>query len=377
MIYFDNAATTGNKPQTVIAAVDNALKNYSANPGRSSHLISQNAVELMFKARNVCSELFGANGENSVIFTPNCTFALNCVMKGILNPKDHVIISSLEHNSVYRPIWKMSRENEVELDIAEVVFGDSDATYRSFARLIKDNTKLIVCTHASNVTGEILPIEKIGKLCRDKGILFCVDAAQSAGVLDIDCKKMGIDYLCVAPHKGLYAPMGTGLLIANSPINKTLVEGGTGSDSKNPYQNTELPEGFESGTVNLPGIAGILAGTEFVKQKGIANIYNYEISIIQRLYQMLRSLKNVITYTDYPSNYQYAPLLSFNIVGADSEAVARYLNENGIAVRAGMHCALLAHTRLGTVDTGTVRISTSVFNKTDDADKLYYALKKL
>lgn len=375
MIYLDNAATTNVKPQRVMSAVTNALRFYSANPGRSGHKASLAAQEQIYLCRKKCAEMFGAKDEAAVIFTANCTMSLNTVIKGVLKAGDHVVVSSLEHNSVMRPLEHLRRSGLIEYDVAEVVFGDAAATYRAFERQIKDNTKMIICTHASNVTGQIMPIEQIGALCNAKNILFCVDAAQTAGVLDIDMQKMHIDYLCVAPHKGLYAPMGTGLLIANKEINKTLIEGGTGSDSANMLQQPITPEGFESGTVNLPGICGVAAGVDFVNTVTHKAIRQKEMKIAALIYERLYSLKKIITYTSYPQISEYVPVIPFNIEGIASEDAARYLDKNGVAVRAGLHCAPSAHKRLGTLDMGALRVSPSFFNSLHDADVLYKILR--
>lgn len=377
MIYLDNAATSGKKPQRVINAVNYALKNYSANPGRSGHRLSLNAEEQLYFCRKKCAEMFGANDESAVVFTQNCTASLNMVIKGCLKVGDHVVVSSLEHNSVMRPLEHLKKEKRIEYDVAEVVFGDADATVRSFERNIKDNTRLVVCTHASNVCGVVLPVKEIGGLCKKKNILFAVDAAQTAGVIPINMKEMNIDFLCVAPHKGLYAPMGVGLLIANKEIEKTILQGGTGSDSASLLQQAVLPEGFESGTVNLPGICGVTAGIDFVKEITQKEIYKKEMLITWKIYERLCSLKNVVVYNDFCSQSECVPVISFNFLGQQSEAVASFLDKNNIAVRAGLHCAPSAHKRLGTLGGGTVRVSPSLFNSVGDADVLYSVLKRL
>lgn len=377
MIYLDNAATSGKKPQRVINAVNYALKNYSANPGRSGHRLSLNAEEQLYFCRKKCAEMFGANDESAVVFTQNCTASLNMVIKGCLKGGDHVVVSSLEHNSVMRPLEHLKKEKHIEYDVAEVVFGDDDATVRSFERNIKDNTRLVICTHASNVCGVVLPVKEIGGLCKKKNVLFAVDAAQTAGVILIDMKEMNIDFLCIAPHKGLYAPMGVGLLIANKEIEKTILQGGTGSDSASLLQQAVLPEGFESGTVNLPGICGVTAGIDFVKEITQKEIYKKEMLITWKIYERLCSLKNVVVYNDFCSQCECVPVISFNYLGMQSEDVASFLDKNNIAVRAGVHCAPSAHKRLGTLRSGTVRVSPSLFNSVGDADVLYSVLKRL
>ncbi len=365
MIYLDNAATTGKKPAGVLSAVQHALQEYSANPGRGGHHASIAAAEIVYKTRQKLARMFGASGENGVIFTASCTAALNMVLKGVLQKGDGLIISSMEHNSVARPAETMRRMG-VDVSVAEVIFSDPEATVRSFERAIKPNTRMILCTHASNVTGEVLPIREIGALCKEKGILFAVDAAQTAGVLPINMSEMQIDYLCLAPHKGLYAPMGLGVLIAEAPILYPLIEGGTGVQSASLRQPEEYPERLESGTLNLPAIAGLSAGIDFVKQKGIKQMYEAELRLTRRLYHGLSTISGAMVYTPLPTVDRFVPVLSFNIRGLESSEVAERLNQYKIAVRAGLHCSPLAHKRLGTIESGTVRVSPSVFNSNQD-----------
>ena len=376
MIYFDNAATTGHKPPEVISAVNRALNEYSVNPGRGGYDRSVECTERIYECRKKLSDMFGANAPERVIFTANCTSAINYVLKGVCRKGDHIVTSSMEHNAVARPLYKLQRKG-VEVDFAEVIFGDPDATARSFERLIRPDTRLVVCTHASNVTGEILPIEAIGRICADKGVPFLVDAAQTAGIVDIDMQRCKIDYLCIAPHKGLYAPMGTGVLIALGEIPDTLFEGGTGSLSTSYDQPKDYPERFESGTVNVPGIMGISAGVDFVRKKGIDNIYRHELGLMTYIYDRLKSIKGVVLYTERPTVGRFVPTLSFNISGMDSTTAATLLAKEGIAVRAGLHCASMAHRRLGTVDSGTVRICCSVFNNRQQAEKLLNTVKNI
>ncbi len=376
MIYFDNAATTGKKPQEVISSVNAALKEYSVNPGRGGYEASVRCSEAIYDCRRRLSDMFGADAPERVIFTSSCTMSLNTVIKGICRSGDRVVTSSMEHNAVARPLYKAER-NGTEVDCAEVIFGDSAATARSFERLITEDTRLVVCTHASNVTGEILPIEKIGKICAEKGVPFVVDAAQTAGILDINMKKMKIDYLCIAPHKGLYAPMGTGVLISLGDIPETLLEGGTGSLSVSYEQPRDYPDRFESGTLNVPGIMGISGGIDFIKREGREKIYRRESELICYIYDRLKEIKGVILYTARPVFGQFVPTLSFNIRGKYSSEVAELMGNTGIAVRAGLHCAPMAHRRLGTVDIGTVRVCCSAFNTKQEAARLVEAVKRI
>ena len=358
MIYLDNAATTSPKPPGVIKAVYNALTTISANPGRSGHSMSNDAAQMVYEVRSKAANMFNAPSAESVIFTPNCTSSINYVLKGILRHGNKVLTSSLEHNAVIRPLTALKGYG-IEFDVFEADIDDEQITLRNFLKTINRDTRMVICTHASNVTGTVLPIKQIGEYCRQKGILFAVDAAQSAGIIDIDMQDACIDYLCVAPHKGLYAPMGTGMLIIAADLPATIIEGGTGTESVNLNQPDDMPERFESGTINLPGIAGIGAGIDFVKEKGIEKIRNHELKLIKLAHNRLSTIPGIKLYTNQYNNK--ASVMSFNISGINSVAVANELNRYSVAVRAGIHCAPFAHKRLGTIDSGTVRIAPSVF----------------
>lgn len=375
MIYLDNAATSGKKPSGVIKTVENALLRYNANPGRSGHKLSLDTAEKVYETRKAVAEFFSASGPENVVFTLNCTAALNYVIKGVLAMGDHVIISDIEHNAVFRPVYKLAQSGVITYDVAQVDFRNPNITVDNFEKLIKPNTKMIICSAASNVCGIFTPIAQLGMLCKNHGLLFTVDAAQSAGVSEINMKKMNIDFLAVAAHKGLYAPMGTGILIAEKDIKDTIIEGGTGSASLIPEQPQDMPERLESGTLNVAGIMGIKAGISYVNSIGIDRIYRHEISLIESLYEELSAMKNIKLYTPYPQIYGYAPVLSFNIEEKDSTEVSEYLNKKGIAVRAGYHCAALAHKKLGTQSSGTVRVSTGSFNTKNEIKYLVNMLK--
>ncbi len=375
MIYLDNAATTFPKPQPVLKAVNTSFL-YSANPGRAGHRLSIKASEAIYSCRNQICELFNFDKPENIILTSGCTFALNTVIKGVLNKGDHVVISSLEHNSVLRPLEKLSSVGYISYSVAEVFESDDDKTVDSFRKAIKDNTRLVVCTHASNVFGIKLPINRIGALCRYYGCLFCVDAAQSAGIIDIDLSDASIDFLCLAGHKGLYGPMGTGALVINTEtIPDSLCEGGTGSGTTSLAQPEILPDKFESGTTNLSGIAGLSEGVGFVIKRKPLNIYTHEIRLVKSLYQKLKSMDNVVLYTGEPDLEHYVPLLSFNINGYDCEDVAHLLDTKfNIAVRAGLHCSPLAHKYMKTNQTGTIRICPSIFTRDSDINTLINAV---
>lgn len=375
MIYLDNSATTFPKPLSVINAVNESMRYYSANPGRSGHSLSLKAAQHIYDCRRVVCKLFNVNDESKVIFTSGCTHSLNTVIKGILKKGDHCVISALEHNSVLRPLEKL-KERGVSYTVATVYPEDDEKTIDSFRQSFTEKTKLVVCTHASNVFGIRLPVERICALCHTYGILFCLDAAQSAGVFNIDVDNQGYDFVCCAGHKGLYGPMGVGVLIINTDVlPDSLIEGGTGSESQNLSQPDFTPDRYESGTLNVPGICGLKRGIDFVLSKKIMNIANKEMAHIRMLYHHLSKNKNIKLYTNMPTLEYYAPVLSFSVAGKTSEQVASYLNSrHNIAVRAGLHCAPLAHKMMNTLDNGTVRVSVSDFTTVNDIKKLIYAL---
>ncbi len=362
MIYFDNGATTFPKPESVVRAINNALRYYGANPGRSGHKMSMKASEVMFDCRNNVARLFDVDTPEKVIFTQNCTVAVNTVIRGLLKSGDHVVISSLEHNAVVRPLEFMKKYG-VEYSIADYIPYDDEKTIENFRNAIKENTKLVICIHASNVFGVKLPVERISALCRIHGILFCLDAAQTAGVVPISLKNSCIDFLCTSGHKSLYGPMGTGLLVINTEqIPDSLFQGGTGSMSSERSQPEILPDKYESGTPNLVGIAGLNEGVKFVLNKSVDSIEKHEMTLAQLMYDRLERLNDVILYTRRPDINISVPVISFNIDGLDSEQTASILNKKyNIAVRAGLHCAPLAHEFFHTEKTGTVRAVASIF----------------
>lgn len=360
MIYLDNAATTYPKPPSVGKAVEMALRTLGANPGRGGHSMSLRTAEEIYRAREETASFFGAEGPECVAFPLNCTAALNYVIKGCLKPGDHCVISNLEHNAVMRPLTKLS-EKGIAYTEAEVVPGDNDQTVSNFRNAIRPNTRLIVCTHVSNVWGVRLPVERIAALASQYEIPVCVDCAQSAGVFPISMQD-GYSYLCIASHKGLYAPMGTGILICrNGEELNTIIEGGTGTESASMQQPAGMPERMESGTLNVPGIAGLRAGIGFVRTKGIERICTHEVRLMKQLYRRMHDLKHVILYTPEPDGMQFAPVFAFNIEGMASETVGSRLAAQGIAVRAGLHCAPAAHTAFGTMQQGAVRVCPSAF----------------
>lgn len=376
MIYLDNAATTFPKPRRVVECVNTAMMKYGANPGRGSFDMAIKAADKVFECRETAAKMFNADGGEKVIFTQNCTHAINTVLKGLLHCGDHVIVSSLEHNAVMRPVQKLI-ERGVTYSVATVYPDDNKKTLSSFENQIRRNTKMIICMHASNVFGVVLPIAEIGELCKKRGILFCVDAAQSAGIIPIDVKEMNISFLCMPGHKGLYGPMGTGMLIINSDAwLDTLTEGGTGNNSAQLEQPEDYPERLESGTINVPGIIGLKAGMDFVNECGINNLHRKETCLMQRVYDCLESIPNAVLYRPRP-NENSVPLISFNLLGLDSSETGQLLSQKGIAARTGLHCAVMAHKQFKTQDSGTVRISPGAFNTVGQIEFLNKTLKTI
>ncbi len=375
MIYLDNAATSFPKPHAVRRAIIESL-DFSANPGRAGHSMSMRASEEVYKCRSEVADFFNVKSVENVILTPGCTFALNTVIKGTLKKGDHVVISSYEHNSVVRPLQRLSDEGIINYSVAMVYDGDDDKTIDSFRNCINKNTRLVICTHASNVFGVKLPVSRIAALCKYYGILFCLDAAQTAGVETIDINELGVDFLCAPAHKGLYGTMGTGILIINTDkIPEPLCEGGTGSGSLEIGQPLALPDRFESGTINLSGICALRKGISFVKQKTTDKIRDYEMNLMHTLYSELSKNKEVILYTHPPVKHTHVPILSFNLKDKTCEEVAAMLDRRFlIAVRAGIHCSPLAHRTMGTDTSGTVRVAPSAFTTKDNVHSLIRAV---
>ena len=363
-VCFDNAATTFPKPLSVRNAVSNAIAYAGGNPGRGGHPLAMRAGETVYRTRETAAQFFGAQPEN-VVLTLNCTHALNLAIFGLLSKGGHVIISSMEHNSVFRPVAALARSQAVTYSIAQVS-ADSAQTVANFRRLLRPNTKAVICTLVSNVTGQILPWRDIAALCKENGIAFIADGAQGCGVLPVSLAD-GISILCTAGHKGLYGIMGSGLLVTDGeyPL-KPLMQGGTGSLSMSAAQPDFLPDALESGTVAVPAAAALGAGIRFVQSRGIAEIFKHETAICQRLIRGLEQKPNVTIYRD--AEAEYAPVVSFRLDNETPSDTAARLAEKGFCVRAGLHCAPLAHNTLGTAAEGTVRFSPSVFSTAAETD---------
>jgi cysteine desulfurase family protein len=375
MIYLDNAATSFPKPVEVYSEVLRCMENYAANPGRSSHDMAVEASCKIMDTRQELSEIFNIPNLLNIIFTCNASEALNIGIKGILRPGDHVISSVIEHNSVLRPINYLS-----ERGITYTLLPVDKNGYLDVNKLkkeIRKNTKAIIINHTSNVIGTVQDIRAIGEIAKNAGIIFMVDASQSAGVIPIDVIRDKIDLLAFPGHKGLYGPQGTGGLYIGEDLKlESFKQGGTGSESSSIKQPDFLPDRFESGTLNTPGIAGLCAGLLFIKKVGIDNIRKHEIMLVEYLIKELCELSYVKIYggCDYKNR---GAVVSLNLDNIDASIVGELLNKRGIAVRTGFHCAPLIHQIIGTKTRGTVRISPGYFNNLEDIEKLVIVLKDI
>jgi len=367
MIYLDNAATSFPKPQPVIDAVLDCLKTKGANPGRGAHQIAMAASRVIFEARETLARLFNVDDSSNIIFTLNATDSLNMGIKGLLEPGDHAVTTSMEHNSVARPLNVLSKKGVVVTKIKCDAQGYPSTV--DVERAINEKTKLIVITHASNLTGTLMPLAEIAGIAHEKNVLFMVDAAQTAGAFPIDIQGLGIDILACSGHKALLGPQGTGVLYIGPHVDlEEAKQGGTGGHSEDPLQPRTRPDRYESGTPNTPGIAGLGAAVKFIEEVGIGSIRKKEDKLTHRLLTGLRKTKGVKIYG--PSEDQpRAPVVSFNIDGAGSNEVAFALDKAfEIASRSGLHCAPDAHKTIGTLEEGTVRLSIGYFNTEEEID---------
>jgi cysteine desulfurase family protein len=360
----------------ILKAVDKCFREFGANPGRSGHKLALEAGRAIYETRELICQLFNIDNPMQIIFTSNATDSLNLAIKGILKNGDHVITSSMEHNSVIRPI-KTLEEIGVENTVVQCdKQGFIDV--KDIVKAIKENTKMIAITHASNVTGTVMPIDEIGKLAKENNLILLVDAAQTAGVYDIDVKKMNIDMLAFPGHKGLMGPQGTGGLYIREGIDmRQMKEGGTGSKSESLYQPEIVPDRYESGTPNTPGIVGLGAGIKFIIEKGIENIRKHEEYLTDYMLNELKKIDMVNIYGPQDAKKQ-ASVISINIGDLDSSELSFILDKAfDIAVRSGLHCAPLAHKTIGTFEQGTVRFSIGYFNTKEDIDQSIEAIKKI
>ena len=375
MIYLDNAATSYPKPRGMLAAMEECILKYCGNPGRSGHSMSIRTGEEVYHARRKSARLFNIRRPERLIFTKNTTEALNLAIKGVLEAGDHVITTSMEHNSVLRPLKALEREGVTQ----SVIRADREGCVKAsdIEKAIRPNTRLIAVTAASNVTGTKMPLAEIGEIAKKRGILFLVDGAQGAGAAEIDTEKMNINLLAFPGHKSLLGPQGTGALYTdiNTKL-KHLMEGGTGTESKSRVQPCEFPEGYEAGTINAPAIIGLGYSAEFVDKIGTDVIGKYEESLIEWLDQRLDEMDFVVRYG--PCAGRKTGISLFNIKGIPAEEVTEILSrEFEIAVRGGFHCAGLAHKTIGTWDQGAVRVSVGPFNTKGDMEKITDAIYKI
>lgn len=375
MIYFDNAATSFPKPKSVVDAVTRSMLFYGANPGRSGYEMSVKTSGKVYETRCLLNDFFNGYGEEYVSFTGNCTQALNYAVKGVLKQGDHAVISSLEHNSVARPMEELRENGFIEYDVFSVD-EDNEITLKNFEKAFKENTRLCVVTGVSNAFGDVLPIRELAEIAHKHKVLFFVDGAQMAGHIPIDMKSTGIDCLCVPGHKGLLGPMGTGAFIHNGIEFEPIITGGTGTDSLSLTQKKRFPEYLESGTVNVPGICGLSAGVKYVQNKGVEAIQKRENDICEELIYGLKKIEGVKVYRSVGER-AYGPVVSFNVNDMHSETVAGILSQHSVAVRGGYHCAKLAHETYGTIGKGVVRVSPSEKNSKKDINIILNLIRKI
>ena len=375
MIYMDNAATTMHKPKEVIDAVVAAMSSMG-NAGRGVNEASLSASRLIYDTREKLCRLFGAEDPRQIVFTANSTESLNIAIKGILNPGDHVIATMLEHNSVLRPLYEMEKKGvrltivksnpEGTLDLADI------------ENAIAPDTKMIVCTNGSNLTGNYIDPEPIGTLAREKGIVFVVDASQTAGVFPIDVQKMKIDVLCFTGQKGMLGPQGTGGMYVRKGLSvRPLLSGGSGVQTYSKTHPTEMPTALEAGTLNGHGIAGLHAAVEYLEKTGVDTIRAREQDLMWRFYEGVKEIPGVKVYGDFSTKNRCA-IVTLNIGDYDSSEVSdELLTEYGISTRSGGHCAPLMHEALGTVEQGAVRFSFSHYNTEEEVDTAIRAIREL
>lgn len=375
MIYLDNAATTLHKPPEIAEAVKQAILT-AGNAARGAHCVSLAASRTVFETRRKLAQLFSCPRKDHVVFTMNSTEALNIAIYGLLSPGDHVISTDLEHNSVLRPLYDLqTRGVFVDFVPADRL---GNVRYEDFEALFRENTKAIVCTHASNLTGNVLDIVRISEIAHAHGALLIVDASQSAGVIPIDMQKMGIDVLCFTGHKGLMGPQGTGGLCLRPGVEiRPLLRGGTGVHSYDKDQPQAYPTRLEAGTLNSHGLAGLDAALDFLLAKSVEKIYARERLLMRRFYEAVRDIPGVMVYGDF-SRDERAAIVALNIRDYDSSEVSDALfTDYGIATRPGAHCAPRMHEALGTVKQGAVRFSFSYFNTEAEVDTAIRAVREL
>ena len=373
MIYFDHAASSFPKPKEVIQAVSDALENFSANPGRGNHALAERAASVISEARKELAHFFGLSNPNRVVFFQNATMALNQAILGFpFQQKDHVIATAFEHNSVRRPLEACVEKKGIE--VTYLPANDGAFHEEMWQAAWRSHTKLIVVAHASNVTGDVMPLEEIAKFAEQHDVPLLVVASQTAGVLPIHMDQMGIDLLAFPGHKSLLGPQGTGVLLIGEGIElEPIVYGGTGAYSDSREQPDALPYKYESGTLNTPGIAGLLAGLRVVKMRTLEAIASHERKLAKECIRQLAAIDGVHVYGS-----GNVGVVSFAIDGADSHEIAMILDQHyHIAVRAGLHCSPLAHEQLGTLDTGLIRASFGFTNTMEEVNAFIQAIKEI
>ena len=381
LIYFDNAATSYPKPRSVIEETVRCMTDYGGNAGRGTHALALAAAEKIYECRTLAAKHFGVDDPARVIFSFNTTYALNTVLKGLLREGDRVLLSDLEHNAVLRPLAALERSGRISCEIFPSMVGDDRQSAvricAGIAKRLTKETRMVVCTHASNLCSVTMPIREIGAFCHRHGLLFVVDGAQSAGHERINLEEMEIDALCVPSHKGLYGPQGGGMILLGKGMSpemlETLVEGGNGMASREPTMPLVLPERYEVGTMPAPIIAGLCEGIRVVEKIGIDEIAEHERTLYRRMREVLLNMRGV---TLYAPQYEGAVLL-FNLDGIPSERVGRALAERGICVRSGYHCAALGHKTLGTPEGGAVRASFGIYNHLGEVERFCRAVEEI
>lgn len=376
LIYLDNAATSFPKPAQVTDAVDQTLRHNAANPGRGGHQLSLQAGRMVMECRETVAGFFGIADASRIAFTANATEAINLGLFGVLAPGDRVVTTTMEHNAVVRPLRALADRGVEVVKVTADALGFVDPL--AVREACVPGTRLLMMNHCSNVTGTLQEIESIGPWCRQQGILFMVDAAQSAGLFPIDVETMAIDLLAVPGHKGLFGPPGTGFLYARPGLELTpLLYGGTGSYSNSETQPEEMPERLESGTLNTIGLAGLKAGIEFVKSVGLDHIRFHEQQLLEQLITGLQSIEAATLYGPLGSA-RHGGALSFNLKNVDPAMLGFRLDrEYGICCRVGLHCAPQAHGTIGTLPEGTVRLSPGYFNSPEDIERTLKAIREI
>lgn len=371
MIYLDNPATSMKKPACVIREMAKNTQNYSVNAGRGGHRASIMGATGIGETQEALADFFGISNPERIAFTQNATYALNMAIMGLLSPRDHVVITSMEHNSVLRPVHRLCSYTVVHAN------GEGEINPRDIERAIRRNTKMVITTHASNVCGTVMPVYEIGRICKKYGVVYLLDSAQTAGIIPIDVDKMGVSMLAFSGHKGLMGPLGTGgLYVAENIRLAPLIVGGTGSRSESKVQPDDMPDLLHSGTLNTPAIMTLKTAVNYINSVGIKSIEEKERSLAEYLISGLKNILGVRVYGKEKGNRNGT--VAFNIGDMASGEVADILDRDyGIMVRGGYHCAYMAHETLGTKKSGAVRVGFGAFSNKQEADSLLYAVNRI